>query len=91
MEEFLKVNQTTTTGQIILNHKWECSHWQRHKGNIFTRMNSLRKMCSPVSDLSFHMRHECLLFPLHLLHLSKQNFSSRKNNELSLFTSSIFC
>jgi hypothetical protein len=21
MEEFLKVNQTTTTGQIILNHK----------------------------------------------------------------------
>lgn len=46
----LRENETTTTGQIILNHKLECSHWQRHKGNIFTRMNSPRKICSPISD-----------------------------------------
>lgn len=46
----LKENETTTTGQIILNHKLERSHWQRHKGNIFTRMNSPRKICSPISD-----------------------------------------
>lgn len=88
----LKENETATTGQIILNRKWEHSHWQRHKGNIFPRMNSPRKIYSPVSDTTRpFLPYETWMSPFSTssFQLSKQNFSSRKNNEFSPFTSSI--